>query len=109
MHGTRIGFVIWAIAGLFIAGIGVSAFFSKKAVGFWANVNIVPMKDVKKYNRAVGKLMIGYGLVFIGLGAPMLMDGGSPLIILSAVGVMMETIAAMIIYLLVIEKKYREK
>lgn len=108
MSETWIGFVIWAIAGLFLAGIGVSAFFSKKALGFWANADIAPMKDVKKYNRAVGKLMIAYGLVFIALGTPLLLEQGSPLVILSVVGVMMETIVTMIIYILVIEKRYRK-
>ena len=30
-------FTIWAIVGCVLIGIGISAFFSKKAVGFWAN------------------------------------------------------------------------
>lgn len=101
-----IGFVIWAIVGLLIAGIGVSAFFSKKAVGFWANIEVEEMTDIKKYNAAVGTLFIAYGLVFIILGTPVL-SSYTALILFSVIGVMIETIAAMIIYTQVISKKYR--
>ena len=38
MDGKIIGFIVWAIVGCFIIGIGISAFFRKKAVGFWANI-----------------------------------------------------------------------
>lgn len=101
-----IGFVIWAIVGLLIAGIGVSAFFSKKAVGFWANIEVEEMTDIKKYNASVGTLFIAYGLIFIILGTPML-SSYTALILFSVIGVMIETIAAMIIYTQVISKKYR--
>ena len=32
MGGTVIGFIIWAIVGAFIIGLGISAFFMKKVV-----------------------------------------------------------------------------
>jgi len=63
---------------------------------------------VKKYNGAVSKLFIGYGIVFILLGLPMLSGQNSPWIILSIGGIMAESIAAMVIYTVVIEKKYRK-
>ena len=36
MDGRIIGFIVWALFGCFMIGLGISAFFSKKAVGFWA-------------------------------------------------------------------------
>lgn len=103
-----LGFVIWSIVGLFLMGIGVSALFSKKAVGFWANIEVGKVTDVKKYNNAVGILFIIFGLIFILLGTPMLSEH-SVLILFSVIGVMAETIAAMIVYTQVISKKYSAK
>lgn len=109
MDGNIIGFIIWVIVGLFLIGIGISDFFSKKAVGFWANVEVEQITDVRKYNYAVGKLFIAYGVIFILLGTPMLSKQNSALILLSILGVMVETITIMIIYTQVISKKYRAK
>lgn len=102
-----IGFITWAVFGCFIIGIGISAFFRKKAVGFWANMEVEPVNDIKNYNYAVGKLFIAYGVIFVLLGLPLLNGQNSPFIILSVLGVMVETIAAMIIYTLMIAKKYK--
>lgn len=108
MTGTIIGFAIWVMVGVIIIGIGISAFFSNKPVGFWANIQTISANDVRGYNYAVGKLFIVYGLIFIALGLPLLSGQNSPLIILSILGVMAETIAVMIIYTFGIEKKYKE-
>lgn len=108
MDGRMIGFIIWAIVGCIMIGFGVSAFFSKKAVGFWANVKTFPVKDIRKYNRATGNLFIIYGVIFIVLGIPLLDGQNSPYILLSVLGVMLETIAIMAVYSLVITKKYRK-
>ncbi len=105
--GNMIGFLIWTVVGCLIIGMGISAFFRKKAVGFWANVEVEPMNDIKNYNCAVGKLLIAYGVIFILLGLPMLNDQSSPFMILSVLGIMVETIAAMAIYNLMIVKKYK--
>ncbi len=102
-------FIVWAIVGCIMIGIGIGAYVSKKPVGFWANVKTFPVKDTKGYNRAIGKLFVCYGDVFIVLGIPLLCGQNSPYIFLSVVGVMVETIIVMIIYSVVIEKKYREK
>lgn len=80
----------------------------KKKWVFWANASKFVVTDVKKYNGEVGKLFIGYGIVFILLGLPMLAGQNSPWIILSIGGIMAESIAAMVIYTVVIEKKYRK-
>lgn len=107
MSGNEIGFIGWMIIGLLIMGIGISAFFSKKAVGFWANTDAPQVIDTHKYNCAVGKLFIVYGVIFILLGIPMLSEQNTVLILFSVLGVMVETIIIMVIYTLVISKKYR--
>ncbi|MCM1044425.1 MAG: hypothetical protein NC417_02840 [Candidatus Gastranaerophilales bacterium] len=103
------GFVIWAIFGCIMIGIGVRAFFKKKAVGFWANIETVKVNDIKGYNHAVGKLFILYGVIFIVLGMPLLSSQTTPYILLSVLGLMIETIATMVIYSLVISRKYQMK
>lgn len=104
-----IGFIIWAIVGCFMIGIGISAFFSKKAVGFWANIKMFQVNDIKKYNYATGKLFVIYGIVLIILGTPLLCGQNSPYILISILGIVIETIVMMAIYVLVITKKYEKK
>ena len=106
-----VGFIIWAIIGVALIGLGIYSYLSKKEVpfGFWANAETFPVKDVPAYNRAVGKLWLVYGIVFILLGTPLLSGQNSALIIFSILGMMAEAIAAMVIYVTVIETKYREK
>jgi len=107
--GEIIGFIIWAIVGFIIIGIGISAFFSKKAVGFWTNIKTIQVKDIKGYNRATGMLFICYGIIFVVLGIPLLSGQNSPYILLSVLGVVIETITIMVVYSLVITKKYEER
>ena len=103
------GFIIWLAGGGLLTALGVGAFFSKKEVGFFCNVKPLPMSDVKAYNRAVGKLFIGYGIVFAALGLPMLAGQNSGLILISVLGVVAESIGAMAVYILAIQKKYEKK
>ena len=107
--GEIIGFIIWAGVGCFIIGIGISAFFRKKAVGFWANIEVQSVNNIKNYNYTMGKLFITYGVIFVLLGLPLLSAQNSPYILLSVLGIMVETIATMIIYTLIISKKYISK
>ena len=109
VNGRLICFLLWLIISLIIIGIGIAAFFAKKAVGFWANAEPLPMKDVKAYNRAVGKLFIGYGVITALLGLPILAGQNSAGILLSVLGIMLESIGAMIVYTLVIQAKYEKK
>ncbi len=109
MGKERMGFIIWAVVGCIMIGMGISAFFQKEAVGFWANIETFPVNDIKKYNHATGKLFIIYGVIFIVLGIPLLSGQNTPYILLSILGVMIETIAIMAIYSLVITKKYKKK
>lgn len=104
-----IGFIIWVIVSCLFIGIGISSFRSKKAMGFWANMEMFEVTDVRKYNHAVGKMWIVFGVVMLVLGLPLLAGQNSPIALLSAVGMMMEIIFLMIFYVMVIEKKYRKK
>ena len=56
----------------------------------------------------MGKLFIVYGVIFILLGTPLLSGQNSPFILLSVVGIMIETIVTMAIYTLIIVKKYKK-
>lgn len=103
-----IAFIIWVLCGAMFIGFGVCAVSAKKPMGFWANAKMFEVDDVKGYNRAVAKLWFVYGMVFIAMGLPLLQQN-SPYIMLSVIGMMLETVGAMIVYTLVIDKKYRKK
>ena len=109
MEEILIGFGIWCIVGFFFIGLGIYSVFSKNAVGFWANAEKFQVTDVKKYNKAMCKLYCIMGVVFIVLGVPLLLKEKVVLILFSSVGVMIEVIVAMVIYITVIEKKYKKK
>ena len=109
MGGRMIGFIVWAIVGCILIGIGVCAYFSKKTVAFWENMKAFPVRDIKGYNHALGKLFIFYGMLFVVLGIPLLSAQNTPYILLSVFGVMIETIVFMVIYSLFIEKKYKKQ
>ena len=106
-----LAFIIWALLGVAFLILGICAVFSKKEMpfGFWANVKTFPVINMKAYNRAVGKLWIVYGIIFMLLGLPLFSGQNSPYVLLSILGIMVETIAAMVVYTVVIEPKYREK
>lgn len=105
-----IAFIIWALMGIAFICTGIYDMHSKKAkpFGFWANAETAPMTDNQKYNRALGKLFCSFGVIFILLGLPLLSGQNSPLILISIVGTLFESIAAMAVYTIVIEKKYRK-
>ncbi|MCI8359361.1 MAG: hypothetical protein HFI51_14610 [Lachnospiraceae bacterium] len=106
-----IAFFIWLLIGIAFISYGVYAFFSKKAVpfGFWANAEAFPVKNVRAYNRAVGRLWCVFGVVLALLGIPLLQGQNTPGVIVSVLGTMIAAIAAMAVYVLVIERKYRNK
>ena len=108
MHENLTAFIIWAVIGALLAGIGVHAFFARKPQHFWANIKMGEVSDVRKYNRAVGKLFIAYGVAFILLGLPLLAENEA-LILLSVLGTVLATIAIMAVYAAVIEQKYKKK
>ena len=103
-----LAFIIWTIFGLFFFGLGIYSFRAKKAVGFWANAETLPMEDVKGYNKAMGKLWCVFSAIFILLGLPLLAGQNSALVVISILGIVFEMIGTMIVYLH-IEEKYRKK
>lgn len=109
MTGSQIGFLAWSICGCLFIALGIYAHFTRKTMGFWANAKAPEMTDVKSYNRAVGKLFCVYGFVFALLGLPLLSGQNAPLILVSVIGVMIETIVTMAVYSLGIEEKYKKR
>lgn len=111
MEGQLLGFCVWLCTGCFFSGMGIYIFLSKKekTFGFWANGDAFPVANVRAYNRALGKLWIVFGIIFILLGLPFLKGQNSPWILLSILGAMLEAIGCMAVYILVIERKYRKK
>lgn len=111
MEERVIAFVIWAIMGVLFIVMGVYKFNSRKTepFGFWANAEIVPIEDVKGYNRALGRLWCVYGVLFTLIGLPLLDAQNSGLIIIPILGAMFISIAAMVAYVVVIEPKYSKK
>lgn len=107
--GSIMGFIIWTIMGVMFLVFGVYALVAKRAIGFWANTETMEVTDVKAYNRAMAKLWFVFGIVFILLGLPLLSGQNSPLIFVSVIGVMLESIVTMAVYTTVIEKRYRKK
>lgn len=105
-----LAFILWTALGAAFILFGIFAAHSKKekAFGFWANAKMFPVKDVRAYNRSVGKLWIVFGAGLILLGIPLLGGKNSPYALLSVLGIMIEAIAAMAVYVMVIEKKYRK-
>ena len=108
MEGNTIGFVIWCAVGVLFIGLAVYSWVSQKPIGFWANAEIFEVSDTKRYNHAMSKLFLIFGVVFIALGIPLLAGKNSAGIIFSIIGVMVESVMAMVIYSTIIEKKYRK-
>lgn len=106
-----VAFLIWLIAGCAFICFGIYAYTSKKqtAFGFWANAEMFQVENVESYNKALGKLWCVFGVVFALLGLPLLKGQNSPAALITIIGVMVEAIAAMVIYVTVIEKKYRKR
>lgn len=104
-------FIIWEFMGAVFICLGIYSFLTKKtkATGFWANAKMFPVKDIKAYNKAMGKLWCAYGIIFMLLGLPILKEQNTPYIILSILGVAFETITIMTIYTTIIEPRHRKK
>ena len=110
MKESMMAFILWILIGAgFIIG-GIVALFAKKAkpFGFWANAEVFPVKDVRAYNKALGKLFIVFGIIFMLLGIPFLKGQNSGGMVFSILGTMFLSIFTMVIYVTRIERKYRK-
>lgn len=106
------GFVIWVICGLLFVGIGIYDYRSKKQVGFWANFDVPEVEDVIGFNKAVGRLFITYGIVFILIGIPLIPSifyKNVLLIFIPIIGTVFETIWLIVYFVMKIEKDYYPK
>lgn len=106
------GFVIWVICGLLFVGIGIYDYMSKKQVGFWANFDVPEVEDVIGFNKAVGRLFITYGVVFILIGIPLIPNifyKNVLLVFIPIIGTVFETIWLMVYFVMKIEKDYYPK
>lgn len=103
-------FGCWLAISVAFIVLGIYCFCSKKAAafGFWANAKMFAVEDVRGYNRAVGKLWCGFGIAFALLGIPLLPGQNAGYITITILGSLIEAIAVMVIYVTVIEKKYRK-
>ena len=103
------GFVIWSIVFLVLLGIGIRAWKSNKAVGFYTGTKPPEVTDVRKYNRSVAILWFVYAGLFELLGLPFLFLKHNEVGFLWAVlGVVAITIALMIVYNRIL-RKYEQK
>lgn len=109
MNNENFLFTVWMVVGCAIIGYGIWTLFRKKAVRFWTFMKMYDVTDVKKYNRAVGILYIVYGAVFIALGIPLRGARNSPAEVTAVLGVILEMVALMLIYALVITPIYKKK
>jgi hypothetical protein len=93
---------------IFFIILGLISSKQKEPVKFWSNVvNYSNIKDIPAYNKAVGILFIIFGIIFgLASGTLFLGDIGAIIFIFLVV---IEVLAMMIIYTLVIETKYRKK
>ena len=117
MTEMSMAYLIWLACALLFVILGIynlSNADKGKVFGFY-NMSPPPkaedLTDVVAYNRAVGKLLIGAGIVFALLGLPLLFSDSNAALIVSVgvLGSIAWVIGMVLIYELKIMKKYRRK
>ena len=104
------GFVIWSIVFLVLLGIGIWAWKSDQAVGFYTGTKPPEVTDVRKYNRSVAVLWFAYAGLFELLGLPFLfLKQNSAGFLGSILGVPVISIALMIVYHRILRKYEKKK
>ena len=93
------GFVIWSLVFLVLLGIGLRAWKSDKAVGFYTGTKPPEVTDVREYNRSVGILWFVYAGLFELLGLPFLfLKQNAAGFLWVVLGVVVISIGLMIVY-----------
>ena len=116
MGEMLIAYIIWVACAMIFVVIGLYDICNAdkgKVFGFY-NMGPPPkaenLTDVIAYNRALGKLLIGAGVVFALIGLPLLFDSNAGIIVLvSMLGSVAWVIGMVLVYELKIMKKYRRK
>ena len=94
-----VGFVIWTVVALCMAGIGIWCLRSREAVGFFSGVKPPEVKDVKAYNRKVAILWFVYAALLELFGLPLLfLKQNSAGFLWSLLGIPLITIGLLIVY-----------
>ena len=105
-----IGFIIWSIVSLVLLGIGIWTWNSNKPVGFYTGTKPPEVTDARKYNRSVAVLWFAYAGLFELLGLPFLFLKQNAAGFLWVVpGVVMISIALMIVYNRILSKYEQKK
>ena len=104
-----VDFIIFSMISVLFLGFGIYCIYAKKTkpFGFWANAEQFEVKNVKLYNKDVGKLFICYAVVLEILGLPLFAGQNSPFVIITILGMVFSAIALMVVYITVIEPKYK--
>lgn len=110
MEGTAIAFIIWESIGAVIVLGGIYTMHSKRTrpFGFWANAEVFEVKEVKAYNKDLGKLWIVFGILFALLGMPFLAGQNSGYVAITILGTMILAVFTMAVYVIKIEGKHRK-
>ena len=104
-----VGFVIWSMVFLVLLGIGIWAWRSDKAVGFYTGTKPPEVTVVRRYNRSVAVLWFSYAVLFELLGLPLLfLEKKTHGFLWSIAGVPVITIALLIVYNRIL-RKYEQK
>lgn len=117
MTEMTIAYLIWLACAMIFVVIGACNLANAdkgKVFGFY-NISPPPkaetLTDVVAYNRAVGKLMLGAGIVFAVIGLPLLLagDNAAIIVLVGVLGSIAWVIGMVLVYELIIMKKYRKK
>ena len=102
------GFIIWTAVAVALTAIGIIAWRSKNAVGFFAGVKPPEVNDVVKYNHSVGILWVVYAVLLELFGVPLLfLKQNSAGFVISILGVVFISIGLVIAYTFILAK-YRK-
>ena len=102
-------FMLWCGCFFLLLLLGLSCFLRKKQVGFFANADPFPVSDVRGYNRACGICWIAYSLIGMVCGLPLLGEENPARILLMVLFTALDTLGLILLYVLVIEKKFQKK
>ncbi len=104
-----------ALFSLFLCGgiffiLGIVDFYSEKQQNFWSSGKIPKVNDIKKWNYALGKLFCTYGIsvALVGVLCLFSLSDTLKIILISTVPVG-GVIVMIIVYIKIIEPKYKVK
>ncbi len=104
-----IGFIVWSAVALFLLLLAALTWRAKKPAGFFAGIRPPKIRDVRRYNRALALLWVGYALLFELLGLPFLfLHRNKALMAVPLLGIPMLTLALVAAYHVILSR-YEKK